>query len=62
MKLKSVFRYDPDAGVFRICRLVGIRGRMMHGGYSWKLSLGLTPRLFHWSRGHWLASYGGIMT
>jgi hypothetical protein len=75
-RLRWVFRRDEIQRHFRIARIVWERGvpGLPGGGYSAKLSIALTPRLFLWERdeGHvWLLvlfglrvgytrSYGGI--
>ena len=72
MKFKPVFR--RDGRLIRLCRLVWTRGKVGDGkGYSCKLSLGLQPTAFHFSREfkaifltilglriHFEQSFGGI--
>lgn len=75
MRLKPVFRYDTRIQKFRIARVVWQFGRVGDGhGYSAKISIALTPRLFRWSRQfdgwrltvlgvdlHHQRAYGGII-
>ena len=72
---KMFVTWDQRALVLRLGRLVWARGKMMHGGYTAKLSLALTPRLFQFSREwkysfcltllgvrlHYERSYGGVI-
>lgn len=71
---KVLLTWAPDERVLRIGRICWQRGRMMHGGYSAKFSLALTPRLFSWHKGyysyvltllgvrlHYMRSYGGLI-
>ena len=75
---KSVFRWDKEMRLLRIGRIIyqggpkGSRPGVEGGGYSAKLSIGLTPKLFGFHRGwhewsftlfgvriHHLKSFGG---
>lgn len=59
MRLKLVMRPDPDAGIFRLFRLVWRRGIVGDGvGYSAKLSFALSRRLF----GFWREFGGWCLT
>lgn len=75
MRFKPVLRFDEIQRHFRLFRLLWERGTVGDGrGYSAKLSVALTPHLWHFSRGvthNWLVtvlglrigyarSYGGI--
>lgn len=71
---KLFVRWDERAKLLRLGRLVWARGKMMHGGWTAKLSLALTPRIVQfrrdWSewqvtllgvRLHYQRSYGGVI-
>jgi hypothetical protein len=63
MKLQKVMRYDPAAKLFRVARLIWNRGNVGDGqGYSNKLSVALTPRIFRFKRESfgWIATLAGI--
>lgn len=70
-----VCRWSATEKLLRLVRVVWARGHVGFGGYSAKVSLGLTPKLFHFRRGwnefhltllgvrlHYLRSYGGMLT
>lgn len=72
MKFKPIFRWDYNAKIFRVFRLLYNVGPVGFGGYSAKFSVSLSRRIFHfereyfgWSitlfglRIHYLRSYGG---
>lgn len=73
MTFKPVMRYDPILRWVRLFRLIWNTGVVGDGqGYSSKLTVALTPRLFRWDRGwhawtltilfvriHYVRSYGG---
>lgn len=54
--LKLFVTWCPRNRVLRLGRLVWARGQLMKGGYTAKLSLALTPKLFHFSR-EWKYSF-----
>jgi hypothetical protein len=61
--LKRVMRYDSDNRMFRLFRIMWERGVVGDGnGYSAKVSLALTPRLFRWQRegDGWLLTFFGL--
>lgn len=73
MKFKSVMRWDSNAKLFRIFRIMWYRGKWGKGGYSAKLSFAFRPRFFLivdefegydvtilGIRIHYQRSYGGI--
>lgn len=62
MKYKWVGRYDPSLRMFRLLRLMWVRGDVGTGGYSAKFSVTLRPVVWHWRTecGGWLLTIFGI--
>lgn len=60
MTLKLVNMYDTHEHIYRICRVVGVKGNIGDGqGYSWKLSFSVKKQWpFLCIKLH--KSYGGI--
>lgn len=51
LRFKKVMRWDGRAKILRLFRVFRNCHEPRNGeNYAWKLSLALTPRLFHWYR------------
>jgi len=62
MRFRLVCRYSPGERLFRVGRVMWDRGVVGSGGWSRKLSLGISGYWFHWSRHHdeWLVIVLGV--
>jgi len=63
MHFKKVMRWDKYARIFRLGRFLWTVGKVGDGkGYSNKLSIALTPKLFRWKmeRNEWFLTVLGI--
>jgi hypothetical protein len=63
MRFHKVMRLDPPLRLYRLARIMWDVGTVGDGnGYSVKLSIGLTPRLFRWvsELGGWICTVAGV--